>query len=1014
MDFYNKYLCRAIMCMLLVTCSMFAYAQGTPTITVSPVEMTDGFKEGSTIYSILADSIKYNVSVPEGYTITKAEWTLYVDYGEFTSSTETKTNLSFETGKAGIYTLEGKVTVSWKDGKDDVSEEVRVESDIEVEFLDKPNLQIDGDSKIVSYHNRKIKLGLTTTNVKGEWKVTKWSSGTEYSAPTDKGYYRYEVSYPNTSGEDKNITLVPTCNYVYKDHVFATVMPVFNITVSPEIKLDYSTAKEFSTAKNETFTLGVDAKGGKLGTWKYEWKKNGLSIAGSSETNEVTVSPGFSAYDEEYSAVVSYMYDDETFDSKELDFVIHVFPTPEINPNIKETQHVLDEQSIEFKVQHSGGYEDGWSYEWKKMTVSTGEEMSLSNTTEKHSQAFDPEEESGEFYYKVRVVNEHNGTVLADSTLSFHVIVYATPEVTPILYNDIVVGNRQFTLGVEITGGDPNGWSFNWTRRTGDIDLSSEYGSSVRDFEESNETQDFVEYTYILHYINTFTLEDRVWIDDSCEFNVKVYPNVTIVYTKEPTGKEISLYQEPIELGAKYSGGYDGTGSRWDFKWIHNDNELGHNESEYTHEAKNPTAPSETDNYTLLAQLFKDDLLLYDNTLEYKVVSYRLQEVNAVTKQVIHTSGDKEFRFAVKAEYAYPGGWTYQWKRDGVVIDSEINDELKHVEQNENASDSIKHVYEVIAYNHCDGKLWDSDTLTFEAVVWPEITLPVQRYYDEQVRECDNLNLAADKGTGGYSDGWEYKWYNTSNISPQTLIYNQDSNELKGYSSNNEGKYGHSRMQNRQETYTLYYKNVHKPSGTTLIDGSIRYDVTLYRCPMEPFELVRKGNGTSNIYIADMRSSNQGFNDATLAELEYNFCFGYGDNNEINREDATKRYYQYTKEQANQKPWVYTYWEYNDGYVCKSDKVHYGQSRGTTSIEGVYEEYPISISSKGFTAVMPYAMPAKARLISINGEVVKEMHYEDAVEFDESFEFGGLEKGFYMVEVCIGENREVNKIFINK
>ena len=85
-----------------------------------------------------------------------------------------------------------------------------------------------------------------------------------------------------------------------------------------------------------------------------------------------------------------------------------------------------------------------------------------------------------------------------------------------------------------------------------------------------------------------------------------------------------------------------------------------------------------------------------------------------------------------------------------------------------------------------------------------------------------------------------------------------------------------------------------------------------------------------------------------------------------------------------------------------------------TSIEGVYEEYPISISSKGFTAVMPYAMPAKARLISINGEVVKEMHYEDAVEFDESFELGGLEKGFYMVEVCIGENREVNKIFINK
>ena len=64
--------------------------------------------------------------------------------------------------------------------------------------------------------------------------------------------------------------------------------------------------------------------------------------------------------------------------------------------------------------------------------------------------------------------------------------------------------------------------------------------------------------------------------------------------------------------------------------------------------------------------------------------------------------------------------------------------------------------------------------------------------------------------------------------------------------------------------------------------------------------------------------------------------------------------------------------------------------------------------------MLPYEMPAVARVISINGEVVRVLEYERSSDFNEKFELSGLKSGLYLIEVQIGDNREVNKIFINE
>ena len=50
----------------------------------------------------------------------------------------------------------------------------------------------------------------------------------------------------------------------------------------------------------------------------------------------------------------------------------------------------------------------------------------------------------------------------------------------------------------------------------------------------------------------------------------------------------------------------------------------------------------------------------------------------------------------------------------------------------------------------------------------------------------------------------------------------------------------------------------------------------------------------------------------------------------------------------------------------------------------------------------------------MNGDIVKQTVYEENCEFAESFDTDGIERGFYIVEVLIGNNRGVNKVFIGK
>ena len=155
-----------------------------------------------------------------------------------------------------------------------------------------------------------------------------------------------------------------------------------------------------------------------------------------------------------------------------------------------------------------------------------------------------------------------------------------------------------------------------------------------------------------------------------------------------------------------------------------------------------------------------------------------------------------------------------------------------------------------------------------------------------------------------------------------------------------------------------------------------------------------------------------GFTDTQLAELEYKFLFGYGEDNEL-ATDKAMRYATYTDAQISQLPWVRTYWVYDDGIVTASEKFHYGDTRGgVTGISENAEDGDIKIEKNCFSVSLSSPAPATVNIYSINGAKLKSCTYEAKEEFNETIETDFMDRGIYIIEVIVGNRREIRKFVV--
>lgn len=1005
MEFNKSIFERALLSIILLASFLVAEAQNTPAIAVTPKIGQAHVEKGGVYYAVVDKTLEYEIDVTGGtYRISEAKWVLKRDNTDVANSNDTTRLIRFNADKDGLYKLTGEVTLTWQVNEKDTSTLVKVTNVPDVRFLPIPNLEIVGSPNIVSYHDREFKFEFSTTIKDGSWDIKMTSDLPEVKFEKGSGL-SFKSKLSNTTNQEKTFKVNADCSYLYEGKELYSAEKVFEVIVYSQIGIVNSGTVEWNTAKKTSRTFDVSVKGGYPDGWTYEWKRKNGDSKYTPNKNSITidVTPSESVKNETYEVTAINKYENEEFGRVSKTFNVNIFPETSLGYVSPSEFHIYKDSVITLEVKPVGGNESGWEYSWKEKT----EGRVLPCTDKVYERGIEPGDETKTYIYEVVAINKYNNDILAELSKDFTVTVYAKPRVEQPYFRETVVGGIELKRYITHSGGNPDGWKYTWYRDRVEIPNAND---SIYSFVENNDGTDFVERTISVRVENYFG--DQKWFDETYDFSLKVYPNVSENFQIVPGN--LHLYQQSVTMGVRYSGGCnEGT---WDYKWYKGNtaSEAISGEMYYDHDSFNKSTEGITQDKYILSVVHKyNEETLMEEEHVYIVYNYPLAKVVPTTSNKVVISGGKKVNFGIKADFANPDGWTYQWIRDNEILPSEKNASLSMTELNSSETETIDHTYSVIATNRYGSKIWAQDTLEFESIVRPTIIQPLRISYNINMREGDDVNLKAEPGRGGDPDGWTYQWYNSYNTHSDYEIKGQETCELSHRPKLN-AVAGYN-MQSEEMYYALLCKNVDGPTGTVLYESTIKYEIVLHRPPLEPFELSKKGGSAnkSNIYIADMYKGGEGLNDARLSEYKYNFCFGYG-NTVIEREDPTVRYYQYTKQQANEGPWVYTYWEYPDGYICKSDVVYYGSSRATTSIDGVYDNSVIKINSNGFTATLSSEMPAVARVISINGEVVKEMQYECSADFDEKFEFHGLKSGFYLIEVCIGENREVNKVFVNE
>ena len=282
----------------------------------------------------------------------------------------------------------------------------------------------------------------------------------------------------------------------------------------------------------------------------------------------------------------------------------------------------------------------------------------------------------------------------------------------------------------------------------------------------------------------------------------------------------------------------------------------------------------------------------------------------------------------------------------------------------------------------------------------------------QKVREGSLLILAADQPQGGYENGWRWNWLADGEIISDELEFEYTPEMYPG-------------EEQSTETINFTFKATNSnPDGEvfSLIDEST--NVTVYRRPSTPKQLLRKGDGTSNTFVTMADKT-----DKRLQALGYFFVYGYedikGDNHILGT--TPLRYFHTTRDiyiNSNNNFWVYSSWTYPDGSIVTSGKRYLnglvdedfdGSSfniNDTRSIDGSNPDNWIKLTAKGIEINVANESDTKIELFDMQGHILKHLIVNGGDNFSLTIGNETLSKGVYIVRVASEKHSVTRKTII--
>ena len=676
------------------------------------------------------------------------------------------------------------------------------------------------------------------------------------------------------------------------------------------------------------------------------------------------------------------------------------------NPKLKE-KNVVDtgNDTIYFCERFEGpiligadtefGDDNAWKCTWESLTngnVYVGEEKSV--------------EESST--YKLTISNKPKGIKQGwEEELFYTVVKCPKPEISLSGIAAVYAGfaGDSLPLKIESATGIGGEWRYVWQKQNESATLTSItlpllLGGEVKETQTWSATP------------NYYGPEGDIWSDESelsKTISVHVYPRPTLS-DGNFVGCDSTRIDAYYEGERSYTIGFDGEYSyatEWSLHITDADTivEVGENRSfKYEHEIK-PLVPEKNEGKSQTQVKLTVNCLVHNTEADTLLVAYvgeKYLDYYAWRKGSVEKDDSQSYVYygesvslGAAPKYGYDGGWTYQWMREGNVIDN-ANDRKYSYECTNETNSTAKTVYQIVCKNELNGEIGTEDTLLFEVDEYAKIKKAEPITKGGKVRQGDFGELRIESPRNGNPDGWQYQWVGLDEtLSDENWEPKDNAEEIPSFTidkyemSNEREEYG-----TEDRTYTLYYRNV-APDTTVHGEGNVDFTITICRKPQTP-TLQRKGNGTSQIYIASSRST----------DVEYEFGLDTtapDSNEEVEGSVITdKNYYRY--ELVPQNPWLRVRWDY-DGFKCYSDVATPSSPSNATSRS-------LTIDEGYFYVSLDEETSATVQLLSLDGKLVKENHYTPRLDYCEKLDCDGIAPGIYLVRCVVGMQQVVRKMMI--
>lgn len=835
-------------------------------------------------------------------------------------------------------------------------------------------------------------------------------------------------SIHNTSNEKEShqVSVIVT-NKVDNVELYSPKTFTFTINVYPKPEVQKNPDDDIVYIWiNDTKQLEIETNGGNPNGWTYEW------IGSDCTEHDFTYEAGASAITDNVKVHIknkSVSDDDpQTWWYDEIKtFTVQVYYFRAWQSNNDSIINVIygrdGHEGMPLAISCEG--EGEWSFSWSGNDVS-GNESTYYYVTEDHGN--NPE-----------IMKSDTVTVDISYTLGSkvfndkkHFVVNTYPAVSAIgeidgnktWQKDAIIGEN-ITLGIETTGGNPDGWTYKWNNK-----------NETSDSEFIFPCEEEMYPVRIPVIILNRGSDGDLMFSEEHEFLINIWPQPIVsahAEYNEATITECFAGDEITLVGSAQGGKGD-----WTCQWLNTEGSIlnDHNmEAVFMVPSFTATSPV---TYTISFQAINE---LTSVTRELNLKAYMRGSVEKKPLSQTDFLADDEIKLESDIINGYPNGWTYVWTRTWIDENGTSHTETLNGSNSKDLRTTAKtahgytveQTYTLTATNSIGNNIGSIITLDYNVNVWPEIILPNElvvknenhEMQGNQVREGNKYYVSVDNvATGGYLNIWHYQWSGDAS---------GESAEIEGNSTMTTG----NSMSTENKNYRVLVSQ-NGPNNVDWVDEIYTKEVMIYRRPITPIELIRKGNGQSHTLI--VKDSGTGLDDESLFSdtYDYTYRFGYEENGVTHlSEPVNRRYYQMRQEDFNKSDgniWAIAEWHYADGSNVTSGRISVS---GTKDEEFDFSEYTnnaprnyvrmyeessgveeLSISDciilNGYELSLTFDQPTdiSINVYNVQGQQVQQILQPSVTSCSQQLNLTEMVSGVYFVEVVAGNKRDVKRVIV--